>query len=554
MLLSLAGLAAVGWQYRSRLAEIGRWVSPAPARTTLAILPFSSPGDVSMGALAAGLTGALNQRIAPLERFNKALLVVPAGEIVSRKIGSPREAAKILGATLVLAGVLNRTPQGGLRLNLQVFHSVRPEPFETVVEDTEGEAGTLEDRAAAEICQLLDLQGTPHVMRALQRRGGAQAKAYEAYLQGAGYLQRWDKPENLEQALRAFGQAARSDPSFAPAHLGLAEASRTRFKVGKDPADLQHALNYSQRAIQLDPNLAEAHAVLGRIYQDTGQRDLAVIEFQRVLELEPHNAAALIGMGRTYEDLGRIAEAEEAFNKSVELHPYDWSSLNSLATFYFHQSRWADAETQLRRALRLTPDNPAVYSNLGIILTRRRKYSQAIQIFEQSLKLGPSDACHVNLGNIYYTQRRFQEAVAAYDRALRLNSRNPRVWGAKGNALHHLRSPEAEEALRQAIRLFEEELRSSSGEARTLSLLAVYYARIGDRTRSLERARQALTTSKASPVVLIDVAIAYELLGLRGESVRWARKALAEGFPWEELQADPDFQALLSSGALRAPG
>jgi tetratricopeptide (TPR) repeat protein len=123
----------------------------------------------------------------------------------------------------------------------------------------------------------------------------------------------------------------------------LAEASRTKYRVDKDAANLQHALNYAREAARIEPNLADAHVALGRLHQEAVQRDLAIVEFQRALDLAPRNPAALLGMARAHEDLGRAAEAETAYKRAVAMNPYSWTAHNTLAGFYLRQRRYADA-------------------------------------------------------------------------------------------------------------------------------------------------------------------------------------------------------------------
>jgi hypothetical protein len=44
--------------------------------------------------------------------------------------------------------------------------------------------------------------------------------------------------------------------------------------------------------------------------------------------------------------------------------------------------------------------------------------------------------------------------------------------------------------------------------------------------------------------VLTDAALVYDALGLREEAMRWIRKALDQGYSWEEFRTDPDFAEL----------
>ena len=318
---------------------------------------------------------------------------------------------------------------------------------------------------------------------------------------------------------------------------------------------IQHALNYARQAVGLDGESADARVVLGKVYQDTGQRDLAVIEFQRVLEQDRRSVAALTGMARAWEDLGRVPEAESALRQASDANPYAWTPMNTLGSFYLRHARFADAESSFRRALQITPDNTALYTNLGISLLRQRRSGDASAAFRKSLDIAPSYPAWLNLGNVQYAARDFGGAAESYERALQLNSRDFRVWGTRAQALRLAgrSADETQAAYRRAIALAEDALRLNPSQARTLSLLGIYYAALKDAPASLHRVQAALAAAGTDREVFMDAAIAYGLLSQPAQAVKWAERALAAGEPWEDLSEDPDLEPLIQSGVLKRP-
>jgi serine/threonine-protein kinase len=510
--------------------------------TTLAILPFSSSADPATAALAGGFAEALTGRVTQFEQFRKSLTVIPVPELISRKIKDAADARKRLAASMVVSGVLARDVKGGIRLNFRVEGRDYPQPVSSVVEDPSGDVSKLEERASAAIARMLDIG----IAGAQQSGGSSGSKAYEPYLRGLGYLQRWDVPENLAAALTALEEAEKADPAFPFVEIALADSYRLRFAANKDPEDLQRALQHAQKAVQLDTRLPESHVALGRVYVETAQRDLAVVEFKRVLDLDPRNWAANSGAARTYEHMGRKEEAERSYAKTVALRPYAFGPYNELANFYLRQGRYAESEAQFRKALEVTPDNAAMYSNLAVVLRRQKKFPDAISALRKSLELNPSYAAFSNLGNIYYLQSQFRDAAAAYDSALKLNDKDFRLWGARGQALEKSGADTAEvqAAFRRALEGAEQALRVKSDAARTLSLMALYQARLGEKENAKKQITQALVNPGGDYNVLTDAALVYEALGLRNEAMRWIRKALDQGYSWEEFRTDPDFAGL----------
>jgi len=80
----------------------------------------------------------------------------------------------------------------------------------------------LEDQVVRQILEILPgsaLLSEPKVVRA-----GTQPPGYDAYLRGLGYLEEYEKPENIDSAITDFNHALAMDRNFAPAHAGLGGA------------------------------------------------------------------------------------------------------------------------------------------------------------------------------------------------------------------------------------------------------------------------------------------------------------------------------------------
>jgi serine/threonine-protein kinase len=174
---------------------------------------------------------------------------------------------------------------------------------------------------------------------------------------------------------------------------------------------------------------------------------------------------------------------------------------------------------------------------------------------QRSLAIAPTYQAYVNLGNIHYGEGEFSQAAAAYDKALQMNSRDFRIWGTRAHALRLAGAPQSQvtEGYRRAITLGEETLRVNARDAKTLSLMGLYNACVGDRTTALSRLEAALVEGGTDPDVLLDVTTAYELLGERENAAKWGLRALQAGVPWDEFAKDRDLRKLVQSGAVRAP-
>jgi len=89
----------------------------------------------------------------------------------------------------------------------------------------------------------------------------------------------------LNQYRKAAGEllvAAKQAPQMPAIQFALAKAYRADGQNAK-------ALEPARKCVELDPRFADGHYLLGQLYRDTGQRDLAKQQFDlfRQLQIRP---------------------------------------------------------------------------------------------------------------------------------------------------------------------------------------------------------------------------------------------------------------------------
>src|ERR1035441_1252463 len=133
-------------------------------------------------------------------------------------------------------------------------------------------------------CQLLKdkrhgLKIDAHRMGLTEQVHPKISAAYEAYIQGRGYLQEYEKPENVDSAIAAFKQALKIDPNYALAYAGLGKAYLTGFQqFDKGQQWVANASANCEKALSLNSGLLEGHICLGDVLNGTGKYDKAVEE------------------------------------------------------------------------------------------------------------------------------------------------------------------------------------------------------------------------------------------------------------------------------------
>lgn len=531
------------------------------AEKHIAVLPFDNIGNSPENeAISEGLMDSLTSKLSNLEvgpqgqgEDQQSLWVVPASEVRRRKVSDPESALRELGATLVVKGSLMRDRSGvHLTVNLIRTKDVRQEGSLSL-QDPAGDFAALQDQAVSGLARLMHVEVPAAALRGADST--AAPAAYESYLKALGYMQRYDKPGNLDQAIAELSSAVSTDSQFALGDAALGQAYLVKYQVDKNPKWTDMALANEAKATALNANLPMAYVTLGGIHNVTGKNDLAMEEFQRALQLDPRNADAINGLAHSYESAGRIADAEAAYKKAIALRPDYWDGYNSLGNFYDRQGKYDDAIAQHQHVIQLTPDNAQAYSNLGAVYVDAgdyKKFPEAEKVLKKSISLSPSYGAYANLGYMYALQQRFAESAAATEKALQFNDHDFIVWANLAIAYDGLHDEaKFQGALNRELPLLEQSAQANPRDGGVQSRLALLYAQKKLRDKALARVQTSLALAPDDPDVLENVGETYETLGDRGRAIQALEKSLQKGYSLESLNSNPDLKSLLSDPNFR---
>ena len=520
-----------------------------PKLEHIAVLPFDIAGnDPQEQALPAGLVDSLSGRLSNLEVGKESLWVIPSSEVRRLKVNDPSSALHSLGATLVVKGSISHEGQQ-MRLNLNLIDTENMRQIGSVdLEDQAGDLATLQDEAVAKLARLMNVSVSADMLH--NAGGSVNPAAYENYLKALGFLERYDKPGNLDVAIQSLQEAVNTDPQFALGYAELAEAYRMKNRLDHNPMWLSEAAANCKKAAELDNRLPAVHVTLARIQQVMGHHDLALQEFQRALEIDPRNADALLGLGGAYAASGRTSDAEAALKKASALRPDSWDNYNELGIFYEKQGKYAESIAAYKRAIELTPDNAQVYGNLGAVYLDAgdpKMRDEAEKALRKSIQLSPSYAAYANLGNLYLTEKRYAESAEVTEKALQLNDRDYMVWNNLVYCYGWLKEKDKADAARGRMQgLLEEAVKATPNDALAQATLAEVYAHEGQRSQAEAHLQTALALAPDDGNVVAEAATVNELLGNRAAAIAQLQKAVKKGYALEQFTIDPAMSALIS--------
>jgi eukaryotic-like serine/threonine-protein kinase len=523
----------------------------------IAVLPFDNIGnDPANAALAEGLMDSLTAELSNLGAGKSSLWVVPSSVVRRRNVDDPSAALRDLGATLVVKGSVARQGQN-IQLTVSLIDTRNLRQIGSLIrEDHAGDLATLQNEAVAGIARLMKIDVSPEMLSATG--GGVAPAAYQSYLTALGYVQRYDKPGNLDLAITALQDAVKTDPRFALGYAELGEAYRLKHQVDQNPKWVEEAIGYCNQAAQLDDRLPAIYVTLGKLHSQSGKDDLALQEFQHALQLDPHSAEALSGIAFAYERMGRVKDAEDEFKRAAALRPDYWEGYNSLGIFYDRQQRYPEAIAQLKKVVQLTPDNAQAYSNLAAVYldtSDPKLVPEAQAALTKSVALAPSYPAYANLGSLYFSQGNYAESAAMTEKALAINDQDFQVWYNLLQCYRWLKQPaKAADAAARTTKLLETLVKDKPQDPEIQSALGMLYADQKQPEKAVPHIEAALALGAKDNRVLADAGEAYESLGSRALALRYLQESLKAGETVDDLRSRPGLQTILNDPSFRANG
>ena len=532
---------------RSPQPEVTARQGPAGLRY-LCVLPFSNiTKDPVDQVFADGLMETLTSSLTQIERYPNTLRVVPASEIRSQRIESAGDAREAFGVTLVISGSIQRLAAGA-RVTMNLIDPVAVVQLASrSIDVAGGQSMITQDALAVAVLALLSLEREPGVRNALTAGGTSQPDAYEAYVQGRGYLYRFDRgPENVDQAIDALTRAIAADPKYALAHTALGEAYWRKYEATRDVALIDQAKAHCEQALAIDSRLAPVHVTLAMLARGRGRYEEAVAVAQGAIELDPASGDAYRELARAQESLGRFADAEATYRMALAARPDDWQVYNSLGGFYAGRGQWSDAETAYQAVVRLTPDNTRGYNNLGVTYFRLQRHDDAARMWEQSIGIRPTFSATSNLGTLYFGRGRYTDAARAFERAVVLQPNDVRLWRNLAAALYWApgEREKARAAYEKAVELGEADRKVNPRQPQLLAQLADGYAMLGRRSDAVAAATAVERLGDVDGDVAFMLTGVYEHLGDRTTALKWLRQAIGKKYPLDSIERSPSLTEL----------
>ncbi len=384
-----------------------------PEIQSLAVLPLANlNADPAQDYFADGMTEAL---IAELAKIS-AVRVISRTSVMQYK-GAQKSLSDIADELKVDAIVEGSLLYAGerVRISAQLIQAkperhLWAESYERKISDILA----LQSEVTRAIAKEINARLTPQEEVRLARVHQVDPEAYHAYLKGRYF---WNKrtPDGFKRGIEHFTQAIASDPTYAPAHAGLADCYNllNDYDVLAPREAVPKARAAANQALAIDSTLAEAHASLGfALARYDWDWIGAEREFQRAIELQPNYAIAHHWYALLLAMMGRFQEAAMEINKAQDLDPLSLIINANIGWLLFFERKYDQALEQLQRTIEMDPNFMSAHVKLGWVYEQQGKFGDAIVEFKNALTISGNDNNILALlGNSYALSGKKTEAL-----------------------------------------------------------------------------------------------------------------------------------------------
>ena len=383
---AILSVIAIGWEVGTGVTGLNPHsvasVNPTD-QPVIAVLPFENlSAEADNDYLVDGLTDEIIRNLSVIQglqvRSRTSSFAFKNRPLDLRKVGEQ------LGVNLVVKGSVSRSGNR-LRVDAQLVQVAGDVPLWTERFDRElNDISALQSDISRAIVNKLRLTlGTG------QRRYDVNIDTYILYLKARALVGKRGE-QNARTAAELFQQVIASDPAFAPAYAGMADAYGLMTHPSLAPGIVEAALPLMQeaaiKALELDELLAEGHAAMGFIYSRQHDWEKAQTSFRRAIELNPSLTQTYTNFWwTTLLPLERLDEAERLLEEAVRTDPLSSAVHDHLGFMKLVAGRFDEAIDHFTRAHALDPHLPFLDQHLVRALTFAGRLSEALSFWENKI-------------------------------------------------------------------------------------------------------------------------------------------------------------------------
>ncbi len=195
------------------------------------------------------------------------------------------------------------------------------------------------------------------------------------------------------EAAKAFVRAAQIEPTNAQAHF---QAAKSFFEIKEEPDAMENALEYALQAKELASDSGEVAALLGNIYQERKDNQLAIESYKRALEMEGNKPDIMVPLAVSYMRAKDNDAAKEVLEAVLEIDPENVKAYRYLGVYYIKQNNFEQSLENYLMATQFDENDWDARKGLGVAYMLKaiseddaEAREMALQHWRKSLEINP---------------------------------------------------------------------------------------------------------------------------------------------------------------------
>jgi serine/threonine protein kinase len=374
VVLILAAIGVLIWQYKRRVAEVSSSATPI----TVAVLPFQ---NISQDNTVDFLQLALPDEIATTLSYVRSLSIRPFAATIKYRAADLEQAGREMRVTNIITGQYQK--EGAeLRITLEAIdvannRTVWRDSINLAALDMIAMRGQVGARVRQGLVPALGVTTSADEAKTHPKN----EEAYDLYLRSVSMPH--ESGPNKE-AISMLERSIGLDSTYAPAWRALGERSyyEAHYSAGGEPMFQRSTAAY-ERALALDPDFSDAAGQLITNRVERGDLGEAYRDAESLIQRHRENASAHFAMSYVLRYAGILSDATQECDIALSLDPGNYQFRSCSITF--------DLLGKTDRAmdfLKLDPGSSWVSINLPLHFERAGKRTEALES-AKNLRDGP---------------------------------------------------------------------------------------------------------------------------------------------------------------------
>jgi protein O-mannosyl-transferase len=252
----------------------------------------------------------------------------------------------------------------------------------------------------------------------------------------------------------------------------------------------------------------QAYFSLGTVFLEKEELDSALAYYSKALELNPKYVEAYENRGYIYEKMGRFYEAASDYSKSIDLRPSRYQAYYNRAGVFSKMGSPESALADYDKVIDLDPTNYNTFNNRGIIMYSTGRMDMALSAYNQAIALDPERyEAFYNRGTLYENVGQLENALADYDRTVSLNSSYDSLLLKEGVLCNRAGLYD------KALKYFNEYIKKNPNNAEAYHHRGLTFVLMGQNDSALIDFTMDIELDRASPIAYFNRGSVYQKMG-----------------------------------------